>query len=145
VLVGTQVILFGGFAEVYGRHEGLAQARSLARWTKVLRLETCAAAGLALVALGLVGAILAVTVWGRSGFGALDARASLRVVLPSATAIATGVVIIFAGLLGSLVTLRVRLEPNPPASHPPGAGPATGAAAGEEPREATTEASSRPS
>jgi hypothetical protein len=107
VLVGTQVVLFGGFAEVYGWHEGLTREKSLARWTRLLSLETCAAAGLVLIALGLAGSILALTVWGTTGFGALDARATLRVVLPSATAIATGILVIFSGLLGSLITLRV--------------------------------------
>ncbi|HEX6873572.1 MAG TPA: glycosyltransferase family 2 protein [Micromonosporaceae bacterium] len=115
VLVGTQITLFGGFAEAYGRHEGIVRQRSLARWTRLLSLEVCAAVGLALIALGVIGTILALTVWGRGGFGALDARATLRVVLPSATAIATGVLIIFSGLLGSLVTLRVAFAPQPAA------------------------------
>src|SRR6185295_4231424 len=41
VLVGTQLVLFGGFAEVYGRYEGIVRERRLARWTRLLRLETC--------------------------------------------------------------------------------------------------------
>ena len=33
VLVGIQLVLFGGFAEVYGRYEGIVRERRLARWT----------------------------------------------------------------------------------------------------------------
>src|SRR5690606_8982493 len=104
VLVGTQVFLFGGFAEVYGRHEGLVPDHRLARWTKWLSLERCAAAGLVLVAVGLTGTILALTAWGSSGFGEQDARAAIRVVVPSATAIATGILVIFSGLFASLLS-----------------------------------------
>ena len=107
VLVGTQVFLFGGFAEVYGRHEGIVHERRLARWTKWLNLETCTGAGLILIALGLTGSILALSAWGASGFGEQDARAAIRVVLPSATAIATGMLVIFSGLFASLLNLRV--------------------------------------
>jgi hypothetical protein len=111
VLVGTQLVLFGGFAAVYGRHEGIVHERRLARWTRLLRLETCAAVGLTLIAIGLVGSLIAVSSWGATGFGEQDARASIRVVLPSATAIATGVLIIFSGLFGSLLTLRILHPP----------------------------------
>lgn len=107
VLVGTQLFLFGGFAEVYGRHEGLVPEKRLARWTKWLSLERCAAVGLFLVAVGLTGTILALTAWGSAGFGEQDARAAIRVVVPSATAIATGILIIFSGLFASLLSLRV--------------------------------------
>lgn len=110
-LVGTQLVLFGGFAEIYGRNEGIVREARLARWTKILRLETCAAVGLALIALGLVGTILALSAWGASGFGEQDARAAIRVVVPSATAIASGILIIFSGLFGSLLTLRVANAP----------------------------------
>ncbi len=111
VLVGTQVFLFGGFAEVYGRHEGIVHERRLARWTKWLNLETCTAAGLILIALGLTGSILALSAWGASGFGEQDTRAAIRVVLPSATAIATGMLVIFSGLFASLLNLRVTHAP----------------------------------
>jgi hypothetical protein len=123
VLVGTQLVLFGGFAEVYGRYEGIVQEPRLTRWSKVLRLEVCAAAGLGLITLGAVGTILALSAWGASGFGEQDGRAAIRVVLPSSTAIATGILIVFSGFLGSLLTLRVTNAPIPsPAAEAPDPG-----------------------
>ncbi len=106
VLVGTQVVLFGGFAEVYGRLEGIVPEKRLHNWTRILRLEVCSVVGLVLIALGLVGTLLAFSAWGHNGFGNQDTRAAIRVVLPSATAIATGVLVIFSGLFASLLTLR---------------------------------------
>jgi hypothetical protein len=107
VLVGTQIFLFGGFAEVYGRHERLVTEHRIARWTRWLSLERCAGVGLVLIALGLCGTILALSAWGNAGFGDQDARAAIRVVVPSATLIATGILVIFSGLFASLLTLRV--------------------------------------
>jgi hypothetical protein len=107
LLVGTQMFLFGGFAEVYGRAEGIVHEKRFARWTRWLTLETCAAVGIVLILLGIAGSLLAVGAWGSRGFGAQDARATLRVVLPSATAIAAGMLVIFSGLFASLLTLRV--------------------------------------
>ncbi|HYN95017.1 MAG TPA: glycosyltransferase family 2 protein [Pilimelia sp.] len=106
VLVGAQLVLFGGFAQIYGRVEGLVREPHLGRWVKALRLERCIAVGLLLVAAGVLGTVAAVSEWGRTGFGDLDPRGTIRLVLPSATAIALGVVVTFSGLLASLLTLR---------------------------------------
>ena len=106
VLVGAQLALFGGLAEIYGRHEGLVPARALTRWIRFLRLETCVTAGCLLVAAGSAGTIGAISYWGLDGFGDLNPHETLRVVLPSATGIALGVIVIFSGLVGSLLTLR---------------------------------------
>ena len=37
VIVGAQLVLFGGFAEIYGWHEGIARYHHVARWTRMLR------------------------------------------------------------------------------------------------------------
>jgi Glycosyl transferase family 2 len=123
ILVGTQLVLFGGFAEMYGRHEGIVPQHRLARWTRLLSLEVCSIVGLLLIALGITGSVIAFSAWGSGGFGAQDTRAALRVVLPSATAIATGGLVIFSGLFASLLTLRgsraahwAPLEHNSPAA-----------------------------
>ncbi|MEV4812839.1 glycosyltransferase family 2 protein [Micromonospora avicenniae] len=106
VLVGVQLVLFGGLAAIYGRQERLVPQRATDRWIRLLRLETSVTAGLLLFAAGVAGTIGAVSYWGLDGFGDLDPHTTLRVVLPSATAIALGVVVLFSGLVGSLLTLR---------------------------------------
>lgn len=106
VLVGAQLLLFGGFAELYGHFEGLVRGDGPGLWTRWLTFERCIMIGLSLVALGLAGTVVAVTNWGETGFGALDPRGTIRLVLPSATAIALGVIGVFSGLFSSLLTLR---------------------------------------
>ncbi|MBB5870186.1 hypothetical protein F4553_003565 [Allocatelliglobosispora scoriae] len=106
ILVGAQLVLFGGLAQLYGRHEGITRGVRLQRWVKALRFERCLLTGLGLIAAGAVGTALALGQWGSAGFGDLDPTGTIRIVLPSATAIAVGVLVIFAGLLASLLTLR---------------------------------------
>lgn len=106
LVVGVQLILFGGFAEIYGWHEGIARHHHVARWTRLLRLERMVVIGLLLILAGVVGTAIALTQWSTSGFGGLDPRGTIRVVLVSATAISIGVIAIFAGFFSSLLTLR---------------------------------------
>jgi glycosyltransferase involved in cell wall biosynthesis len=106
LIVGVQLILFGGFAEIYGRHEGITGSHHVARWTKLLRLETCMAVGLALMLGGAIGTLIAFSQWGAEGFGAIGQTRTIRWVLGSTTAISLGVIIMCAGLFTSLLTLR---------------------------------------
>jgi len=106
VLVGAQLVLVGGFAEVYGRVEGITRGARLHRWVSLLKFERCVAYGLLLIVAGIVGTAFAVGQWGRTGFGDLDPTGTVRIVLPSATAIGLGVMVMFSGLLASLMTLR---------------------------------------
>ncbi|WP_067494532.1 glycosyltransferase family 2 protein [Actinoplanes sp. TFC3] len=113
VLVGAQLTLFGGFAEIYGRFEGLVRNDKPDAWARWLTFERCIMIGLALMALGLAGTIVAVAGWGQADFGPLDPRGTIRLVLPSATAIALGVIGVFSGLFSSLLTLRgIRWTPS---------------------------------
>jgi Glycosyl transferase family 2 len=116
VLVGVQMALLGGLAQLYARTEGLTRQR-LPRWTRMLRLETAAAVGLALVAIGLAGSAAAVEHWRHLGFGDLDPRGTIRLVLPSASLVALGVLWLFSGFVGSLLTLR-GVHAEPPAGEP---------------------------
>ena len=121
LLVGVQLILFAGCAKIYARAEGLVSEERWARWTSVMRLEVLAAAGLTLVLGGLGGTAAAVSTWGAHSFGDLQPEAIMRIVMPSATAIATGMVTLFSGLLASLLTLRGvprRVECAPPPQVP---------------------------
>ncbi|MEV0397434.1 glycosyltransferase family 2 protein [Polymorphospora rubra] len=106
MLVGAQLLLFGVFALLYGHTEGITSQRQVARWGRIVRFETCTAAGLVLTLLGLAGSIYALTVWGSTGFGPQELTESLRVVLPSSTTIGVGVTVLFSGLFSSLLSLR---------------------------------------
>ena len=106
VIVGAQLVLFGGFAEIYGWHEGIARYHQVARWTRMLRLERCVAFGLLLIIAGGIGTGIALTQWGTAGFGSLNPHGTVRLVLLSATSISLGVIGLFAGFFTSLLSLR---------------------------------------
>jgi hypothetical protein len=120
----VQMILLGGLARLYGRVEGLPSGQRLGLWMAALRLETSVLVAFALVLLGIGGTIAALGEWSRVGFGALDPRGTIRVVLPSATLVALGALWLFTGLVASLLTLR-GLHP------PPGAAPLDASSDGE--------------
>jgi hypothetical protein len=106
LIVGIQLMLFGGCAEIYGWHEGIARYGRVARWTRWLQLERCVGVGLVLLLLGAIGTGTALGQWSHAGFGTLDPTRTIRWVLVSATSIAIGTMTIFAGLFTSLLTLR---------------------------------------
>jgi len=106
ILVGAQMLLVGGFAEIYGRVEGITRQARLHRWVRMLSFDRCVLHGLVLIVGGLVGTGIARASWGETGFGNLNPTDAVRIVLPSATAIALGVMVIFSGLLASLMLVR---------------------------------------
>lgn len=106
VLVGAQIFLLGVLALIYGLTEGITRHQRAVFWTRVLRLEVCLVLGLGLVLLGVFGSLWAVSSWGAAGFGPLQGDTTIRLVLPSATAIALGVTVVFAGFFASLLGLR---------------------------------------
>ncbi|WP_433831815.1 glycosyltransferase family 2 protein [Actinoplanes sp. CA-015351] len=106
LLVGAQLFLFGGFAQIYGRVEGIVRDRQLTRWVRWLSFERCVVIGLSLITVGLAGTVAALSDWGLAGFGDLDPRGTIRLVLPSVAAIALGFTVTFSGLFASLLTLR---------------------------------------
>jgi hypothetical protein len=106
LVVGVQLILFGGMAVIYGWHEGIVRGDHVATWTRVLRLERLVAVGLGLVVLGIGGSLVALGQWSAVDFAGLDPRGTIRLVLVSSTAIAVGTLSMFSGLLSSLLSLR---------------------------------------
>jgi hypothetical protein len=118
VLVGAQLFLFGGFAQIYGRVEGIVRDTNLTRWVRWLSFERCVVIGLTLIVAGLAGTVVALSDWGLAGFGDLDPRGTIRLVLPAATAIALGFVVTFSGLFASLLTLRGTAPAGPAAEIP---------------------------
>ncbi len=97
VLLGFQLVTFSVFSNVYGisarllppdpRIESLLARASLERGVVV---------GLLLTLAGIVGSAYAVVSWGNTGFSGLDPRETMRITIPSATAMAIGVQIIFS-------------------------------------------------
>lgn len=114
-LAALAMVPFALFAELYGQFEGLVRRNRPSPWMRWLSFERSTLVGCTLVAAGLIGTTIALTAWGRTGFGDLDPRGTLRLVLPSATAIGLGLIGVFSGLFASLLTLR-GMRPRPSVS-----------------------------
>ncbi len=105
VVVGVNAIVLACFARVYAVSAGLlSESDGLTRWLQRLSLERVLIVGLLLVIAGVAGSIGAVAVWGSESFEGLDPSETMRIVIPSVTAVAIGAELVFAsfviGLLG---------------------------------------------
>ncbi len=104
---GLQAVCFALFVKVYAIAEGLLpDDPRLRRFLDRVTLERGLAAGLLLASAGVGGALAALLHWKVAGFGALDPREELRVVVPSATAIAVGTQLILGSLFISILQIR---------------------------------------
>jgi hypothetical protein len=106
LLIGTQAVQFGLLANVYGARmrlfsDRMAPGRLFGRLTMG---RVSVLAGL-LVCAGLTGVVLSVLHWQHAGFGVLDTRRQIRLVIPSITALVLGPQLIlgrlFMGLVGA--------------------------------------------
>lgn len=109
VIVGFQSVVFAVFTKVFAVSEGLLPED--ARLNKVFRyitLETGLIVGILLLLAGLVGSIYAFMFWESRAFGPLDPSRTLRLVIPSVTAITLGFQIVLSSFFLSVLGLRRR-------------------------------------
>jgi hypothetical protein len=109
VLVGTQAIMFAVFARAFAMNEGLLPpSAGIDRAFRIVTLERGLAAG-AIILLGGIGCtIYGIVNWGSQGFGALDTRDAIRIVVPGATAIVLGFELILSSFFLSILGLARR-------------------------------------
>ena len=88
VNLGYQAILFWTFTKVYGMREGIVPPDPwFHRMVSVATLERGLIAGLLLLLTGLGLGFLALDTWNEAHFGEISASDTMRLVIPSATAI----------------------------------------------------------
>ena len=90
LICGFQSISLAVFARTYAAQAGLLPSKSATARMSRVQVEVGLAAGLLLLFGGLVGGVAATGWWGSKSFGALDPLVSLRIVIPSATAMVLG-------------------------------------------------------
>ena len=107
VVVGFQSMMFWVFAKVYGMRERIVPPdpwfRSL---MSIVTLEIGLIGGLVLLLGGLGLAVYALGIWGAEGFGALAYAETMRLVIPSSTAILLGFQIIYSAFFVSILDIR---------------------------------------
>jgi hypothetical protein len=102
--LGFQMVSFFVFAKVFAANVGLLPPdRHASRLIRFFGIEEGIVAGLIFLIGGLAASIYAVGFWGQASFGSLDPTVSLRIVIPSASAMVLGLQLVassfFLGVL----------------------------------------------
>lgn len=112
VVIGFQAVTFALLTKVYAMAEGfLPPDRRVRRLLEVWSLERGLLIGGALAVLGLVGLVASVSHWQVHGYGELDPRWSLRLVVPSATAFVLSFQVMIVTFFLSILSIRRTQHP----------------------------------
>jgi glycosyltransferase involved in cell wall biosynthesis len=109
LLLGYQGVTFSFLARIFAFNEGLVaddpSVRTLCRW---FNLELGLFLGALLVAAGVVGTVVALVIWQRAGFGAIDPSRVLRMAVPATTALTMGAQTVLFSFFFSVLGLNRR-------------------------------------
>lgn len=109
MVCGFQAVAFWVLAKTFAIGQGLLpRDPGLDRLTRALSLEVGLGLGFVLVLGGIGGSLYAVGFWGGTEFGPLDPQVSLRIVVPSVTALILGVQLAFSSFFLGVLRLRRR-------------------------------------
>jgi glycosyltransferase involved in cell wall biosynthesis len=91
VIVGYQAVVFAAFTTVFAVSEKLLpESPALTKAFRYVTLEVGLVAGTLLTLAGLAGTLYAFGGWGENSFGPLTPSATMRIVIPSVTAVILG-------------------------------------------------------
>lgn len=109
IIIGFQLVNFAVFTKVYATQEGLLPLdKKIEKFTDYFTLELGLIIGFLLFFAGLIGSIFALFYWESVSFGALNPAQTMRLVIPSVTAIALGLQIIFSSFFLSIFNLKIK-------------------------------------
>jgi glycosyltransferase involved in cell wall biosynthesis len=109
VIIGYQAVVFALFTKVFAISERLLpEDVRLNRLFRYVTLETGLVVGLLLLAGGFAGSIYALSSWDARAFGPLDPSQTLRLVIPSATALTVGFQTVLSSFYLSVLGLKRR-------------------------------------
>jgi hypothetical protein len=109
LIIGFQAVCFALFTKIFAISERLSpESPRLDRMFRFVTLETGLLAGAALLVAGIIGSVVALGSWRGSDFGPLDPSRTLRLVIPSVTALTIGAQTILSSFFLSVLGLRRR-------------------------------------
>jgi hypothetical protein len=112
IVIGFQAILFAVFTRVYASEEGFLQQRSgLDRLLSVCSLERGLLVGGLLAAAGLAGLAVSVPGWHGAGPGLVHGESTVRIVVPSLTALVLSCQMILGTFFLSILGIRRARQP----------------------------------
>jgi glycosyltransferase involved in cell wall biosynthesis len=109
-VVGYQAVLFALLTKIYAQHEGfrIPRGRNFERLERRISLESGAIFGAILFMIGLAIAVVQFVNWGATGYGALDAGATMRVAIPSALLMMLGSQTVMAGMFLGVLSVGLK-------------------------------------
>jgi glycosyltransferase involved in cell wall biosynthesis len=109
IILGFQAVNFAVFTKVFAVSEGLLPENPrFSRALHLLTLEVGLVVGGLLLIIGIACAVYALTGWGARSFGSLDPTSTMRVVIPSVTALVLGFEIILSSFFLSILRMKRR-------------------------------------
>ena len=107
VVIGFQAMIFALFTKVFAISEGLLpDDPRISKLFRTINLERGIVTGVSLVLAGLCGSVYAVRLWDERAFGSLDPSITLRIIIPSVTALIVGFQIILSSFFLSVLVLK---------------------------------------
>jgi glycosyltransferase involved in cell wall biosynthesis len=107
ILIGLQSITFSLFTKVYAMNEGLIPGDPLIHKAKEhVNLEKGLAVGVCIFVLGLAGSIFALSYWKSREFGVLNPSISMRIAIPGAVLMTSGIMVTLSSFFMSILTLN---------------------------------------
>jgi glycosyltransferase involved in cell wall biosynthesis len=107
LIIGFQIVSFAIFTKAFAISEGLLpEDRKLRRFLRYINLEVGLIIGVILFLVGIGGSVYALYTWNAQLYGALDPAVTMRIVIPSVTALALGVQVIFSSFFLSVLGLN---------------------------------------
>jgi hypothetical protein len=112
IVIGFQVMQFGLFTKLYASAEGfMPGSRRVRKLLSVWSLERGLVFGGLLLVAGIVGVVVGISDWHVNRFGALNPTRSLRLIVPSATALVVGCQLIFGSFFMSILGIKRTRHP----------------------------------
>lgn len=109
MIIGIQLVAFAMFSKAFVINEELIPEDPRLTWYfQHITLEVGVITGIILLLLGTGGTFYAYKVWKTSLFGALNPADTMRIVIPSVTALAIGFQVVFSSFFLSVLGLKRR-------------------------------------
>ena len=107
LLIGFQFVLFYGLTKVFAvTQKLLPKSNRFDTIFKYITLEKGLILGFLLVLTGIISSLIAVSFWSENHFGALNFRATSRIIIPAAFTIIIGIQIILFSFFFSILGLK---------------------------------------
>ncbi len=109
VILGFNLIMFSMFTKCYARVSGFIPAEDkISRFLAKTTTEKGILAGLLLFLAGLILTIVAVVLWGKTGFGALEPERMMRLTIPAMLLLVIGLEVVFASFFIGILNIKHR-------------------------------------